>query len=182
MNLRLLALKLPIPNFIKMKQLDELFQLTAHAFGCTAPERSGRSYKERLRAYALFTSHEAEKCLRQGKKLGEVEKRLFLAACRLGQDISRKFCLRSPDEIMNISKILYRFLGIDFEGKPDGEVTIRRCFFSDYYTPQICRLISALDEGLASGLSGGGRLSFSQRITEEKDCCIARLVMPEKKS
>ena len=112
----------------------------------------------------------------------EVKTGLFQNAFRMGREIRRNFRLRSPGEVMEMSRILYRFLGIDFEGKAGGDVTIKSCFFSHYYSPQVCRLISSLDEGLAAGLSDGGRLDFSQRITEDKDCCKARLVIPEKKT
>jgi hypothetical protein len=182
MNLRLLALKIYIPAFIKKKKLDELFQLTAHAFGCEAPERQGYSYSERLKSYAMFTRCKAEKCLQEGKKLEEVKTKLFQSAYRLGRKIRRHFRLRSPDEIMEMSQILYRILGIDFKGKACGDVTIKSCFFSNYYSPRICQLISSLDEGLAAGLSEGGSLSFSQKITEDKDCCKARFVIPEKET
>jgi hypothetical protein len=182
MNLRLLALKIHIPRFVKKKKLDELFQLTALAFGCEVPKRRGRSFNERLESYALFTRGEAEKCLLEGENLPEVQTRLFQNASQLGRKIRKMFCLRSPDDIMEMSRILYRILGIDFEGRACGDVTIHRCFFSNYYTPRICRLISSLDEGLAAGLSEGGRLSFTQRITENHDCCKARLILSEKKS
>jgi len=66
-------------------------------------------------------------------------------------------------------------LGIDFLGEPDGSMVMTRCFFSDYYSSPVCRLISSLDEGLLVGLAGGGRLSFSQRITEGHECCRAHL-------
>ena len=181
MNLRLLALKIYIPVFIKKKKLDELFQLTALAFGCDSPERKGQSFKERLKTYAMFTRSEAEQCLKEGNELEEVKKQLFQSSYRLGLDIKRKFRLRSSNDVMDMSRILYRILGIDFIGKSCGDVTITNCFFSDYYSPRICQLISSLDEGLAAGLSEGGSLSFSQRITENKDCCKARFVMPEKK-
>ena len=181
MNLRLLAVNIYIPAFIKRKKLDELFQLTAHAFGCDAPRGQGRSYNERLKSYATFTRSQAEKCLQEGTDLNEVKTELFQSAYRLGGKIRRDFRLRSLDEVMEMSQILYRILGIDFKGKTCGDVAIKSCFFSEYYSPQICQLISSLDEGLAAGLSEGGRLSFSQRITEDKDSCKARFVMPEKK-
>ncbi len=182
MNLRLSALKIYIPAFIKKKKLDELFRLTAQAFGCEAPERKGHSYRDLLKSYAVFTLTEAEKCLREGGNLTEVKTGLFQNAYRMGREIRRNFRLRSPAEVMEMSRILYRFLGIDFEGKANGEVTIKSCFFSHYYSPKVCQLVSSLDEGLTAGLSDGGRLSFSQRITEDKDCCKARFVIPGKKT
>lgn len=182
MNLRLSVLKFHIPAFIKKKKLDELFGLTALAFGCDPPEEKSHSYKEKLKSYAIFTRNEAEKCLDQGMDCEEVERKLFQSAYRLGLDIRRQFRLRSSNDTMAMSRILYRILGIDFEGRTSGDVTISGCFFSRYYSPRVCRLISSLDAGLAAGLSGGGKLSFSQRITEGKDCCKARFFLPEKEA
>jgi hypothetical protein len=81
-----------------------------------------------------------------------------------------------------LSRVLYRILGIDFEGRLDGGVTIKLCAFSRHYTGRVCRLISALDAGAASGLTGGGILEFKERITEGRDCCLARLTFPERSS
>jgi len=58
-------------------------------------------------------------------------------------------------------------------------VIIKYCGFSRFYTGRVCRLISALDGGTFAGLSGGGKLEFSQRITEGHDCCRGRLLFPE---
>jgi hypothetical protein len=182
MNLRLLALKIYIPAFIRKKKLCELFQLTAHAFRCKAPRLNGYSYRQQLMAYAEFSRSQAAACLEDGTKLEEVKGELFQGAYRMGRDVRRTFCLRGPAHVMEMSRILYRILGIDFEGSMSGDVTIRNCFFSDYYSPRICRVMSALDEGFAAGLSDGGKLSFSHRITEGGDRCRARFVMPETKS
>jgi hypothetical protein len=70
--------------------------------------------------------------------------------------------------------VIYRQLGIDFRGSPDGEIVIRRCFFAAVYTPRVCALVSALDRGLLAGLAGGGELRFGQRLTEGACCCRAR--------
>jgi hypothetical protein len=182
MNLRLLAAKIGIPTFVKKKKLDELLQLTAQAFGCVAPEVPERSYRDRLKSYAEFTRSQAERCLRRSDTVEEVESRLLQGAHHLGEKIRRDFRLKGPKEVMDMSRVLYRLLEIDFEGEPGGEVIIKRCFFSDYYSPETCRLISSIDVGLAAGLSGGGMLSFSQRLTEGGACCRARLVLPEKKA
>lgn len=180
MNLRLFAVKICLPDFVKKKKLSDLFLMTARAFECEVPRLRGLSYRDRLEAFALFTKEEAEKCLEKGKDPEAVKTGLFQGAYAMGFKIRRLARLRTPAEIMEMSRILYRILGIDFEGKTEGDVTINRCFFSRYYSSPVCRLISALDEGLASGLSKGGRLTFSQRITEDKPCCKARFVMPEK--
>jgi hypothetical protein len=182
MNPRLLALKIHIPAFIRKAKLVELYRLTAHAFGCPPPVRKRRSYRELLEDYAEFTRSQAESCLQGGTGLEEVKRKLFEGAYRMGRDIRHSFRLRNPADILEMSRILYRIMGIDFSGTGTGDVTIRRCFFSDYYTPHVCRVISSLDEGFAAGLSKGGSLSFSQRITEGKESCKARFVFPEKRT
>jgi hypothetical protein len=76
---------------------------------------------------------------------------------------------------MAAARMVYGLLDIDLRGTRDGRITVRRCAFSDVYSAEICRLISALDAGLLAGLSGGDRLEFTQRITEGAPCCLARL-------
>jgi len=58
-------------------------------------------------------------------------------------------------------------------------VTVKRCYFSQFYSGSVCDLISALDDGVFSGLSGGGRLVFSERLTEGNACCRAKLRLGE---
>ena len=70
---------------------------------------------------------------------------------------------------------MYGLLDIDFRGNGRGELTVRRCAFSEVYSAEVCRLVSALDTGLLAGRSGGDRLEFSQRITEGAPTCLARL-------
>ena len=81
----------------------------------------------------------------------------------------------TPDELRTAMRLLYRAIGINAKFDMEGNVTISACYFSSFYSGRICRLISALDAGVAAGLSGGGRLVFSQRMTEGHDCCLARL-------
>jgi hypothetical protein len=93
----------------------------------------------------------------------------------MGSELRQRLHIKNTQEIMLASRLLYDILGIEFQGDARGEVTINACFFSTYYSSGVCRILSSLDEGVAAGLSGGGTLSFAQRITEGKDCCKARL-------
>jgi hypothetical protein len=179
MNPRLSALKIYIPTFIKKRKLEELFALAADAFGTEMPSLKGLSYKEGLKAFALYTSNMAAKQIQEGHDMEIIKEKLFKNARRLGLKIRKDFRIRGAKDVMEMSRILYRILEIDFRGESSGEVTIKKCFFSEYYTPQVCKFISSLDEGIAAGLSGGGKLSFYQRITEDRDCCEAGLTMPE---
>ena len=107
-----------------------------------------------------------------------MQSRLFQNAYRIGQQFKADFNINTAEEVMRMGALIYKFLKIDFQGEPQGNIVIKRCFFSAYYSSKVCRLISSLDEGLLAGLSGGGKLSFSQRITEGNECCRAYLEAP----
>jgi hypothetical protein len=180
MSLILAALNLYLPPFLKKRRLRQLAELTADAFQCPPPKLSGRSFEERLREYAAFTREQAGKCIERGDTVEATRARLYENARRLGEELRRTLHVRDIEDVMAASKVLYRVLGIEFQGNQQGEVVIPRCFFSSFYSPQICQLISALDEGVAAGLSDGGRLTFHQRITQGRDCCRARFVFPDR--
>jgi len=159
-----------IPRSIVRNKLDQLFCLTADAFGCGLPEFKKLSVQECLQEYALFTKEQAERCLLKEEALEEIKQRLYENAFFFGRDLRKGIPLfhrRKPAAVM---KLFYRLIGIDFQYEGQGEFTIKHCFFCSYYTAEVCMLISSLDEGMAAGLTGR-RLSFSQRITEGCPCC-----------
>jgi hypothetical protein len=179
MNLPLTIARIYIPALIKKKKLLELFELTAQAFDSGMPALANFSYKQCLKAYAEFSKIKAEEALKRPDNVEAVKKKLYHNAFRMGKKLRKDFRIRSNAEVIRLSKILYKILGIEFSGKTSGEVIIRRCFFSELYTADVCRLISALDEGVAAGLSGGGVLSFKERITDGKNCCRAEFSMKD---
>jgi hypothetical protein len=180
MGVALTISRIYIPPFIKQKKLGELFVITADAFQSPPPSTKGLSFKECLTQYALFTRENAEKSFRSGDQ-SEVKKRLYRNALGLGQKIKGDFHIDTPEETMLMAKIIYKILGIKFQGDRQGKVTIPQCFFSNYYSGSVCEIISGLDQGLLAGLSGGSRLVFSQRITGGNTCCKAQLY-PERNS
>jgi hypothetical protein len=169
MNLYLSLARLGVPDFIKKRKLAELFELTASAFQRELPELKGLSYHEMLNRYAVSSAAWAEAYLPAPEA---VKQRLFKEAVVLGQELRRQFRIKSLTEAMEMSRIIYRLLGIDFRGSADGAICIKSCLFSSYYSPSVCRIIAGLDEGLMAGLTGGDRLMFKQRITEGlPECC-----------
>ena len=180
MSLALKVLRIYAPPAIKKIVLQKLYRATSRAFDVAPPAGLSRlSHAALLESYAAFTKHEADRVLPDPGRAALVEERLYRETRVLGDHLRRALRLRTPGEIMVASKILYAALGIDFEGREPGEVTIRRCYFSRFYTAGICRLMSSADAGVAAGLSGGGRLAFSQRITEGAAVCLARLEIKE---
>lgn len=172
MNLLVRLLGWYTPGPVKRWALEALFRGTAEVFGREVPH-DGASFDERLRAYAQFTTLEAGRALERGDDLDALEGRLWRNAHQLGERLRRFLRLAGTEDALALARVLYGFIGIDFRAEARGEITIERCFFSNFYSPPICRLVSALDEGLLAGLGGGGRLEWSARITEGAPRCKA---------
>ncbi len=179
MNLLLRMLPHNLPAFIRNEILAELFEATANAFGCKAPVTGHLSYDQRLLAYARFTREQAEKILRAGTGIQAVKSQLYQNAYILGKKLRQGLAVSTLDEVMALGTILYRAIGVEMQGDANGEMAVQRCCFSQYYTGCVCDLISALDDGVFSGLSGGGRLVFSERMTEGRECC--RMILEKRK-
>jgi hypothetical protein len=174
--LSLAGVYLPAP-FAKSR-LDRLIVATADAFQSSAPDTDGLSYDESLTAFAIFSRDQTEACLNLPGKPDAVRGRLFEAAQSIGQDLRREFRVATGQDVASALRISYKALDIKFEGAGYGEAVIPRCFFSAYYSGPVCRVMQALDQGLACGLSLGGRLTFTSRITEGSPCCRAVLQPP----
>ncbi|MCC6396377.1 MAG: hypothetical protein IT282_05120 [Bacteroidetes bacterium] len=168
-----------VPPFVKKHQVKNLLRLTADAFGTSAPSVQGLSFDETLRSFASFTNDEAVRAIGTGEDMSDIQARLYHGAFALGSQCRKWFRIREGDDVMTAAQVLYAFCGIDFQGSKDGGFTINRCFFSEYYSGAVCRVISSLDAGLLAGLSGGRQLSFSARITEGAPACIGLLAERE---
>ncbi len=150
-------------------ELQQLMNLTARAFGQPSKSIWMLRPDEALRVYAEYTRD-----FLQGKAAdAPLLKRMNEEAYRMGRRLRRIFRLKTPDDVERFTILLYKNIGIQLEGHIPGRLCFRRCFFSQYYTPAQCLAASALDDGIIRGLSGSGRLSFQQRITEGCACCLA---------
>jgi hypothetical protein len=179
MNILLNIAQTYLPTWIKKAKLKELADCTAAAFNCPAPSFKHLALDDCLVTYAEFTREEAEKALRSEPELRQITQRLYQNAYQMGHKLRQCFRLTTLHEVMTMSRILYQGLRIDFQGTAQGEITISQCFFSQFYSRQVCQLISSLDQGLLAGLAGGGQLVFSQRMTEGRTCCHAHFAMKE---
>lgn len=175
MNLRLSALQVYIPVAIGRRALEQLFRITADAFGCEPPSTTGVGHREMLRAYAAFTKDRAGQIILEGRDQSILADRLWVNARGLGTELRRRLRIKTTEEALAAARVVYRILDIDFRGNRRGDIIIARCSFSAVYSPEVCRIISSLDAGLLAGLTDGGRLTFSERITEGRPRCLARL-------
>jgi hypothetical protein len=157
----------------RRREIGRLFARTAAAFGRPVPPAQAPGAAGLLGEYARFTREQAEAALAGGQDLRALDRRLFQAALALGRGYRLRLGVRRLPEAMAAARLIYRGLGIDFRGGPEGEVEIRRCAFAAVYTPQVCALISGLDRGLLAGLTGGGEMRFRRRITEGAPACRA---------
>ncbi len=173
MNLLLRALDCHLPEHLRRRSLLELAEITADAFNCPVPEFEGLSSDECLRRYAEFTRDRAELVIADGSDLRQIQARLHAGAFRLGSRLRQQLRVSTMPDVMSAARLLYRGLCIDFHGGLNGDVVISNCFFSQFYSSDVCNLISALDDGFMAGLAGGGRLIFSRRITEGHEQCRA---------
>ena len=63
----------------------------------------------------------------------------------LGARLRAGLRLRTTEDAMAAARVVYGLLDIDLRGTRDGEITVRRCPFSDVYSAEVCRLVGALD-------------------------------------
>jgi hypothetical protein len=162
-----------LPPSVKRKRLNQLFTLTADAFGSDVPSIEGASLDEFLDRYARFTCEKAEKLIERPEEREKVKERLYQNAFALGSELRRVYRIRTMRDALQMGRIIYKVLKIDFRGNGECGITMKRCFFSNYYSADVCALISAIDEGMMSGLTSGLRLRFIKRITDGDECCEA---------
>ena len=170
------------PGFLKKRELNKLFDVVASAFGSVAPPTTDLSYPESLALFAKFTAMETAKALERHADIESIRNLLYQGAYDFGMKFRKQWGISDTSEVMEVGRMLYGFLGIEFNGSSEGRIEITKCMFADYYSAQTCRMISSLDEGMMAGLSAGGTLAFSQRITEGFHSCRAHFTPKEQSS
>jgi hypothetical protein len=180
-----------IPERVRKKELELLFNLTAEAFRVPGPDLGRLTFAECLSEYAAFTE-ELSRRFPENSPLGEeIKSRLYQNAFDFGAGVRKRFYIKSRKQSLEALQAVYGFIGIDFRilgpNKEDAgsdkaaagengaagertEFVVRKCFFSSRYSEAACRQMASLDAGMAEGLTGGG-LCFTQRITDGSVCC-----------
>lgn len=179
MSIRLIAAEFHLPRRFRERGFRRLFTLTARAFGCDARFVSRLSFADMTEEYARFTAQQSLKCLEDVASAPEVASRLRGSAFEFGQEMRNALGIRTRSEVMRAARLLYGNMGIDFRGSSKGGITVSKCAFARFYSQEICEFISAVDDGILSGLAGGGSLSFMGRITGNLPNCKAFFRFPE---
>lgn len=180
MSLLFNALEIYTPEFVKKRILIRLFQATAVAFRLDVPSLIGLDSAECLAEYARFVQAHAEPRLLDGSNVNALAQHLYQNAFEMVLPFNKWLRLHTMRDVMAIARMLYRILEIDLQGDAQGEIVIHRCYFSNFYSAEACQLMSAMDRGLFAGLSNGGELTFTSRITEGQPCCRAHFRLPQK--
>lgn len=149
-------------------EIQLLMNLTARAIGKPGKRTWTLSNDEALRAYAEYTRDN----LREGVDQ-HLLRQMDQEAYKAGRRLRLVLHLRKQADVESLLAALYRNIGITLEGHMPGRLTFSQCFFSQFYTPQLCLAASALDQGIMRGLAGDGRLTFEQRITQGCQHCLA---------
>ncbi len=147
-------------------QLQILLNVTARAFGVRGKQIWHLSCERALEEYAVFT--ENVMCLSDADPQW-----LYQKAYALGSRIRQITGFTDSGDLRRLVFFLYRNIGIRMDGRIPGEVTVSSCYFSRFYTPGQCALMSFMDSGIIAGLWGGGHLNFTGRITEGCGNCTA---------
>lgn len=153
--------KYPLPIVSRLEVLI-LMKITARAFG-KKPKRILFA-KNPLGVYALFT----KECMKKETD----RKHLYKITRRIGNQIRQISGFTEDADLQRLIFLLYRNIGIRMTGSLE-EIWVEECYFSHHYSPANCAFISAMDRGIVEGLLGGGRLAFTQRLTQGCDRCRA---------
>jgi hypothetical protein len=180
-NIILWLINLHMPDSVKRRGLRQLYGVTAAAFGVHPSYSRRDSYEAELIDFALFTQSTAGRALQCPASLRLIQSRLYEHAKALGYGLRRQFRVRNRQEALEAVRLVYRAIGVDIRADTDGSILVNRCFFADYYSADVCNLISSLDAGIFAGLTGGHHLSFSERITDDCPYCRATVSFSEVK-
>ena len=172
------------PERLVSIQAQILLNMTARGFGVKRKRIAHLPADEALASYARFTVECMEKPAAPGQgapdegKTGRagrraVLRRLYREAYRTGSRIRVITGIRESRDIEKLVFYLYRNLQIAMEGHIPGEITVSDCYFGRIYTPAQCAVMSAADSGVIAGICGGGKLKFTERITEGCGECKA---------
>lgn len=172
MNVGLSLMRRVPPAVARGRILSALADATARAAGVAAPRLRG-SGKIQCEQYALFSRARASEALARGTADG-LATALRREAWALGDRLRALAGIATVADGLAVAARLYALIGIELQADPDGRIHVSRCCFSRFYSPTVCGVMSAMDEGVLAGLTGEGRLSFTQRITEGHPACTGR--------
>lgn len=156
------------PGWVRAIQSQVLLNISARGFGMRRRPIRLRTEEQALREYAAFT---IASMMRDEADPAQ----LYREAYRAGRRIRRLSGLTEKEDLERLVFYLYKNIRITMTGGLPGQITVADCYFSQYYTPVQCAVMSNVDAGIITGICGGETLVFSERITEGCGRCRACL-------
>lgn len=153
-------------------EIQLLMNLTAKAFAQRPLHIWTLPHQEALAVYAACTRDWMNRAIKTPDAL---QSDMYHRSMRMGRLLRGLTFFLNDAGHARLVFALYKGIGIDMRGTLPGSIQVQSCFFSRYYMPNMCALISAMDDGIVGGIMGSGRLTFTQRITEGCGCCQAHL-------
>ena len=152
-----------------------LLRSFSRALGVEAPSLRGASGDEALRMYGAFTAACLRMALEDERTERYARRRLGEEAFALGARL-RPLAGVCPWGGRGLASLLYEGICIKLAWEDGQRVRFGPCAFAAHYSPGVCGLMSAFDEGFLRGILGEpkARLEFACRITEGAPYCRAR--------
>jgi hypothetical protein len=197
MSVRLRLASWWMPRFMMVRELDTIKARTNASLDTLLAEHTQGPLKEEetpsssgleghraamarghdRRVKALIAMLGQEEAVRVGREV------LFQTGLQLGREAKDRLGVRpGRADLLRAAGVMYRILGIEFSivGTAEGErMEVNRCALSKYYSHETCLLLSAVDEGVVSGLNPRAGMKFEQWITGGCPKCVARISFQE---
>ena len=157
------------PEFVRSIQIQILLNATTSAFGRPEKRVWHLPGDRALAAYTAFT----KECMSEP---AADRRRVYRCAYMLGRKVRNITGFSAERDRERLVIWLYGNIGIRMMGHLPGEIVIPSCYFGQFYTPAQCRTMSLMDQGIISGICGGGKLIFTKRITQGYSRCAACLL------
>jgi hypothetical protein len=190
MSIKLRFLSIWIPDFILIKELERLSNLTNNHLdtllnrysvpplsiekpskGKLEDRRTIMAASHNLHVNALVEALGFDKALKIGRE------EMFKAGYELGCEAKKRLGVGSDiKDALLAARILYKVLGIHFtieENEQSIFLLVNYCALANHYTPETCQIMSAADEGVLKGLNEKMGMRFFKRITEGSKNCKA---------
>ena len=199
MNIKLRILSIWTPKFILIRELDrtsyimddhldKLLDKYSISSLSTITPLNGKLEERR----SVMAGGHAKRVHKLVKTLGfdkacEVGRaEMFKAGYEMGCEATKRLGVgKNIKDSIVAAKILYKVLGINFTvEKHDKNIFLRikSCALANQYSLETCKIMSAVDEGVLTGLNNNMSMKFLKMITEgAKECTACITVKIDKK-
>lgn len=158
-----------MPELLKKIQIQILIRVVSKSSNQKIKWVIFQPAKQALNIFALYTMQ----AIQVSNDIEALKKSLYQNAYQIGKLCKRLLHVSDTDLLRELIVVLYQNIGIRLQWIDMHHFAVSECYFSKYYSADICHVMSNMDAGIISGLLNMNYLQFSQRITEGKPMCKA---------